>query len=139
LPAREGIVDLQPLFFGLTLDTTTALLLGQSVYSLKAHTTNDVDNREFAENFTLRKQAMWIPTCARSAKGCLCWKVGFVDACPALENFKLFNSHSSSQQSVGISATVDHLFHVQLHGVASCATIQWIFSCCVYGDKLGGN
>jgi hypothetical protein len=23
--------------------------------------------------------------------------------------------------------------------VASCATLQWIFSCCVSGDKLGGN
>ena len=40
---------------------------------------------------------------------------------------------------VGISATVDHLFPVQLYGVASCATLQWIFSCFVSGDKLGGN
>src|SRR5271163_4346128 len=36
LPAKEGVIDLQPLFFNLTLDTTTALLFGLSVYSLKA-------------------------------------------------------------------------------------------------------
>jgi hypothetical protein len=41
--------------------------------------------------------------------------------------------------TVRISATVDHLFPVQLYGVASCATLQWIFSCCVSGDKLGGD
>lgn len=34
--ADSGIVDLQPLFFRFTLDTTTALLFGESVYSLKA-------------------------------------------------------------------------------------------------------
>lgn len=33
LPASGGIVDLQPLFFRLTLDTTTAFLFGESVYS----------------------------------------------------------------------------------------------------------
>ncbi|CAG7995913.1 unnamed protein product [Penicillium salamii] len=33
--ANEGDIDLQPLFFNLTLDTTTELLFGKSVYSLK--------------------------------------------------------------------------------------------------------
>jgi cytochrome P450 len=32
----EGVVDLQPLFFRLTLDTTTAFLFGESVKSLRA-------------------------------------------------------------------------------------------------------
>src|SRR5438045_1057848 len=44
LPAEGGVIDLQPLFFSLTLDTTTALLLGRSVYSLKAQTADDVEN-----------------------------------------------------------------------------------------------
>jgi cytochrome P450 len=33
---ESRIVDLQPLFFRLTLDTTTAFLFGESVYSLKS-------------------------------------------------------------------------------------------------------
>ncbi|ESZ89963.1 cytochrome P450 alkane hydroxylase [Sclerotinia borealis F-4128] len=36
LPRNGGMVDLQPLFFRLTLDTTTAFLFGQSVHSLKS-------------------------------------------------------------------------------------------------------
>jgi cytochrome P450 len=35
----KGVVDLQPLFFRLTLDTTTAFLFGDSVDSLKTATT----------------------------------------------------------------------------------------------------
>ncbi|KAI9761985.1 MAG: hypothetical protein M1840_001514 [Geoglossum simile] len=34
IPANGGVVDLQPLFFRFTLDTTTAFLFGESVYSL---------------------------------------------------------------------------------------------------------
>ena len=49
--ASKLIVDLQPLFFKLTLDTTTALLLGRSVYSLRAETDADADNVAFAEDF----------------------------------------------------------------------------------------
>ena len=33
----KGNVDLQPLFFDLTLDTATALLFGHSIYSLRAN------------------------------------------------------------------------------------------------------
>jgi hypothetical protein len=55
---REEVIDLQPLFFSLTLDTTTALFLSLSVYSLKAHITNDVKNREFAENFTIAQEGL---------------------------------------------------------------------------------
>jgi cytochrome P450 len=36
LPSKGEIVDLQPLFFRLTLDTTTAFLFAESVYSLSA-------------------------------------------------------------------------------------------------------
>lgn len=50
LPSN-GSVDLQPLFFKLTLDTTTSLLFGQSVGSLKART-NDTF-KKFAESFDI--------------------------------------------------------------------------------------
>ena len=47
----QGCIDLQPLFFKLTLDTTTALLFGQSVGSLKTRTNDSF--REFANNFDI--------------------------------------------------------------------------------------
>ena len=53
LHSAEGTIDLQPLFFKLTLDTTTALLLGRSVYSLRANDINDTGNRAFAEHFDI--------------------------------------------------------------------------------------
>lgn len=49
----KGSTDLQPLFFRLTLDTTTALLLGRSVYSLRAREATDTGNNNFAENFDI--------------------------------------------------------------------------------------
>jgi len=47
-----GEVDLQPLLFKLTLDTTTALLFGKSVYSLRAKAVDD-GFKIFAENFDI--------------------------------------------------------------------------------------
>jgi len=55
---NEGIVDLQPLFFNLTLDTATALLLGRSVYSLRADIDQDAGNRVFAESFTAAQEGL---------------------------------------------------------------------------------
>jgi cytochrome P450 len=55
---NEGIVDLQPLFFNLTLDTATALLLGRSVYSLRADIDQDTGNRVFAESFTAAQEGL---------------------------------------------------------------------------------
>lgn len=52
------MIDLQPLFFDLTLDTTTALLLGQSVYSLRANSDQDNENRLFAESFTIAQEGL---------------------------------------------------------------------------------
>ena len=49
----KGVTDLQPLFFKFTLDTTTALLLGRSVYSLRADDINDTSNKAFADNFDI--------------------------------------------------------------------------------------
>ncbi len=53
LPATKGVVNLQPLFFKLTLDTTTALLLDLSVHSLKLNVTVDTKIKSFAENFDI--------------------------------------------------------------------------------------
>lgn len=49
---------MQPLFFSLTLDTTTALLLGRSVYSLRADIDQDVDNKAFSESFNLAQEGL---------------------------------------------------------------------------------
>ncbi|PGH29678.1 hypothetical protein GX50_07563 [[Emmonsia] crescens] len=57
LPSR-GVVDLQPLFFNLTLDTATALLFGKSVYSLRADTDQDTDNKLFAESFNIAQEGL---------------------------------------------------------------------------------
>lgn len=46
---QHGIIDLQPLFFRLTLDTITAFLFGESVHSLSTHL--DSRNDEFASAF----------------------------------------------------------------------------------------
>ena len=53
LNSAKGTIDLQPLFFKLTLDTTTALLLGRSVYSLRAKDLKDTGNKAFAEHFDI--------------------------------------------------------------------------------------
>jgi cytochrome P450 len=53
-----GVIDLQPLFFNLTLDTTTALLFGQSVYSLRADIDQDIENKLFAESFTIAQDGL---------------------------------------------------------------------------------
>ncbi len=49
---------MQPLFFKLTLDTTTTLLLGRSVGSLKAGDLDDAGNRTFAENFDTAQRGL---------------------------------------------------------------------------------
>ena len=53
LSGSQAVVDLQPLSFKLTLGTTTALLLGRSVYSLKGEQVPDTNIRDFAENFDI--------------------------------------------------------------------------------------
>jgi len=54
----KGKVDLQPLFFNLTLDTTTALLFGRSVYSLRAGIDQNDANKEFAESFNIAQEGL---------------------------------------------------------------------------------
>ena len=57
LPTK-GVVDLQPLFFSLTLDTTTALLLGQSCYSLKVNNDSGIDASDFAKSFDAAQKGL---------------------------------------------------------------------------------
>lgn len=56
MPA-PSMVDLQPLFFNLTLDTATSLLFGRSVYSLRAGVDQAAENNDFAQASTLYKRA----------------------------------------------------------------------------------
>ncbi|MCJ1332067.1 hypothetical protein MMC10_008759 [Thelotrema lepadinum] len=49
IPKGGGIVDLQPLFFRLTLDITTAFLFGESIHSLRRLNTGDGET--FAQAF----------------------------------------------------------------------------------------
>lgn len=57
MPA-SGTVDLQPLFFNLTLDTATALLFGRSVYSLRAGVDQAAENKEFAHSFDIAQEGL---------------------------------------------------------------------------------
>lgn len=57
LPSH-GIIDLQPLFFRLTLDTATALLFGSSVYSLRADLDQAAENRVFSESFNIAQEGL---------------------------------------------------------------------------------
>jgi cytochrome P450 len=54
----DGDVDLQPLFFNLTLDVATELLFGRSVYSLRAGVDQAAENREFAESFNVAQEGL---------------------------------------------------------------------------------
>lgn len=51
LDTSQGAVDLQPLFFKFILDTTTTLLLGRSVYSLRVGEDTDAGNIALADKF----------------------------------------------------------------------------------------
>ena len=55
---RNGDIDLQPLFFDLTLDTATALLFGRSVYSLRAGIDQAAENRDFSESFNIAQEGL---------------------------------------------------------------------------------
>lgn len=58
LDTSKEAVDLQPLFFKFILDTTTALLLGRSVYSLRAEEDTDAGNIALANNFDIAQRGL---------------------------------------------------------------------------------
>lgn len=57
LPTDETI-DLQPLFFDLTMDAATALLFGRSVYALRAGIDQDKANKLFSESFSIAQEGL---------------------------------------------------------------------------------
>ncbi|KAI4197038.1 MAG: hypothetical protein LQ350_006168 [Teloschistes chrysophthalmus] len=83
LPA-QGLVDLQPLFFRLTLDTTTAFLFGDSVNSLQA--SNKAGESTFASAFNTAQDFV----AKRLRLQDLYWLVGgrsFTAACEDVHRF----------------------------------------------------
>lgn len=77
---KQGVVDLQPLFFRFTLDITTAFLFGESVRSL-----NSVTHR-FAEAFDTAQQVV----AKRLRLFDFCWLIGgaeFKRSCDEVKRF----------------------------------------------------
>ena len=81
---KTGIVDLQPLFFRLTLDVTTAFLFGESVRSLSSAATEG--QSDFANAFNVAQDYV----AKRMRLQDLYWLIGgrrFRNACKTVHNF----------------------------------------------------
>ena len=81
---RGGIVDLQPLLYRLTLDTTTAFLFGESVESLKAP--DSAGEQRFAAAFDFAQECV----AKRFRLLDLYWLIGgkeFQHSCKVVQNF----------------------------------------------------
>ncbi|KAE9989347.1 hypothetical protein EG327_002824 [Venturia inaequalis] len=81
-----GVLDMQPLFFKLTLDTTTAFLFGESVKSLRDTQTEEQEGMGFAQAFN----EVQIYIQQRFRLGDFYWMAGgkkFRAACKAVHNF----------------------------------------------------
>ncbi|KAH7350949.1 n-alkane-inducible cytochrome P450 [Rhexocercosporidium sp. MPI-PUGE-AT-0058] len=84
LPSNGGKVDLQPLFFRLTMDASTAFLFGKSVNSLNP------DQAEDAENFTEAFQFAQEYVKKRYQLGGMCWLMNskkYQKACRTVHGF----------------------------------------------------
>lgn len=84
IPRDGGVVDLQPLFFRLTLDVTTAFLFGESVQSLKAP--ESAGEETFSESFNIAQEYV----AKRFRLLDLYWLIGgkrFRDACNNVHRF----------------------------------------------------
>jgi cytochrome P450 len=96
----NGVVDLQPLFFRFTLDTTTAFLFGESVKSLRApHTTGE---QTFAEAFNTAQEYV----AKRFRLLDLYWLIGghkFREACDQVHRFadKIIDRNLSRDRTQG--------------------------------------
>jgi cytochrome P450 len=104
----SGLVDLQPLFFRLTLDTTTAFLFGESVQSLI--TPEAVGERTFATAFNTAQR--WVTNRFRLLD--LYWLVDsreFRQACQDVHNFadQIIDRNLSSDRS-GTEDTGKYVF-----------------------------
>ena len=117
LSASDGTVDMQPLFFRYTLDTTTALIFGQSVNSL-VNEGRDAFSDDFSEaaDITAFRGRLgpiyWAYTPARFGKACEAIKSyvdGYVrDALRALEKGQ-DSSNDKSDSFVFIKELQDEL------------------------------
>ena len=85
IPKGGGVVDLQPLFFRLALDVTTAFLFGESVQSLKAP--ESAGEQIFSESFNIAQEYV----AKRFRLLDLYWLIGgggkFRDACNKVHRF----------------------------------------------------
>jgi len=84
IPKEGGVIDLQPLFFHLTLDVTTAFLFGESIQSLK--TRESAGEQTFAESFNIAQEYVT----KRFRLLDLYWLIGgkkFRDACSKVHHF----------------------------------------------------
>ena len=84
ISSQGGVVDLQPLFFRLTLDITTEFLFGESVKSLKAP--KSTGEQTFAEAFNTAQE--WVTKRFRLLD--LYWLIGgkeFRQACNKVHTF----------------------------------------------------
>jgi len=84
IPTDGSVVDLQPLFFRFTLDTTTAFLFGESVYSLKS--AGPAGEPLFAEAFNTAQEYV----AKRFRLLDLYWLIGgkkFYESCAAVHKF----------------------------------------------------
>lgn len=84
IPAKGGVFDLQPLFFRLTLDVTTAFLFGEPVESLKA--SESTGEESFAAAFNTAQEFV----AKRFRLSDPYWLIGgkkFRDACKRVHHF----------------------------------------------------
>ena len=118
LDKSEGVVDLQPVFFRYTLDTTTALIFGQSVHSLIKQG-RDSFSESFSEaaNITAYRGRLgdlyWAYTPRRFSKACKAIK-SYVDdyvmnARSTLGKASEFTEESASQRYAFINDLYDEL------------------------------
>jgi cytochrome P450 len=97
---EDSLVDLQPLFFRLTFDTTTFILFGKTFSSLKDDQTAG-DESEFAKAFNLSQDYL----CSRGRLGDLYWLMGgkeFRNACKTCHDFVDASVQKALQESASI-------------------------------------
>ncbi|KAI3321732.1 cytochrome P450 alkane hydroxylase [Xylariaceae sp. AK1471] len=111
LPQAGGVVDLQPLFFRLTLDVATAFLFGKSIHSLRA-LENDSRELAFARAFDTAQSYI----APRFRLSDMYWLIGgrkWRDACTEVHMFadqiidqNLSTAESQTDEAYGFLKTV---------------------------------
>jgi cytochrome P450 len=97
---NDGVVDLQPLFFLFTLDTTTAFLFGESVRSLRG--SSATDEQSFGEAFNIAQEYI----AQRFRLMGLYWLIGgkkFRESCKRVNDFAdtIIDRNLSRDKSTG--------------------------------------